>query len=163
MCNRLPEINKYGDAGIFPVYYSLNGTGEYGITFQRGTLSGFSLEVFADADYASKATNRRSVSGGIIMCGGGSVCWFSRTQKRVTLLTSEAEYDALGDAVKELLLLRQVWRFMLRSKVMPCFPGSKTTKMLYNLRRIQSRTQIRRILTCVIIFFKNLSARGIIK
>ena len=22
MCNRLPEINKNGDAGIFPVYYS---------------------------------------------------------------------------------------------------------------------------------------------
>ena len=26
MCNRLPEIKKNGDAGIFPVYYSLNGT-----------------------------------------------------------------------------------------------------------------------------------------
>ena len=24
MCNRLPEIKKNGDAGIFPVYYSLN-------------------------------------------------------------------------------------------------------------------------------------------
>ena len=24
MCNRLPEIMKNGDAGIFPVYYSLN-------------------------------------------------------------------------------------------------------------------------------------------
>ena len=23
MCNRLPEVNKNGDAGIFPVYYSL--------------------------------------------------------------------------------------------------------------------------------------------
>ena len=59
----------------------INGTSEYGITFQRGTLSGISLEVFADADYASKATDRRSVSGGVIMCGGASVCWFSRTQK----------------------------------------------------------------------------------
>ena len=92
-----------------------------GITFQRGTLSGISLEVFADADYASKATDRRSVSGGVIMCGGASICWFSRTQKCVTLSTSEAEYVALGDAVKELLFLRQVWRFMLPSKVMPCF------------------------------------------
>ena len=24
MCDRLPEIKKNGDAGIFPVYYSLN-------------------------------------------------------------------------------------------------------------------------------------------
>ena len=59
----------------------INGTSEYGITFQRGTLSSILLEVFADADYASKATDRRSVSGGAIMCGSVSVCWFSRTQK----------------------------------------------------------------------------------
>ena len=101
----------------------INGTSEYGITFQRGTSSGISLEIFADADYASKATDRRSVSGGVIMSGGASVFWFSRTQKCViTLSTSEAEYVALGDAVKELLFLRQVWLFMLPSKVMPCFP-----------------------------------------
>ena len=58
------------------------------------------------------------------MCGGAinSVCWFCRTQKCVTLLTSEAEYVALGDAAKELLFLRQVWRFTLHNKVMPCFP-----------------------------------------
>ena len=102
--------------------WSISETSEYDITFQRGTLSSILLEVFADADYASKATDRRSVSGGLIMCGGARVCWFSRGQKFVTLSTSEAEYAALGDAVKELLLLRQVWRFMLPSKVMPCFP-----------------------------------------
>ena len=56
------------------------------------------------------------------MCGGACVCWFSRTQKCVTLSTSEAEYVALGDAVKELLFLRQVRRFMLPGKGMPCFP-----------------------------------------
>ena len=101
----------------------INGTtSECGITFQRGTLSSLSLKVFADADYASKATDGRSVSGGLIMCGGASVCWFSRTQKCVTLSTSEAAYVALGDAVKELLFLRQIWGFMLPSKVVPCFP-----------------------------------------
>ena len=99
-----------------------NGTSEYGITFQRGALFSISLEVFANADYACKATDRRSVSGGLIMCGGASICWFSRTQKCVTLSTSEAEYVALGDAIKELLFLRQLWRFILPSKVMSCFP-----------------------------------------
>ena len=94
---------------------------EYGITFQRGTLCSISLEVFADADYASKATDRRSVPGGAIMWGGASAYWFPRTHKRVTLLTSEAEYVVLGDTVKE-LFLRQIWCFMLPSKVMPCFP-----------------------------------------
>ena len=46
---------------------------------------------------------------------------FYRTQKPVTLSTSEAEYAALRDAEKELLILRQIWRFMLASKVIPCF------------------------------------------
>ena len=48
----------------------INGTSAYGITFQRGNVSSISLEVFAKNadDYASKATDRRSVSGGAIMC-----------------------------------------------------------------------------------------------
>ena len=79
----------------------IDGTSDYGITFQRGTLSSISLEVFADADYASKATDKQSVPGGAIMSGGASVCWFSRTQKCVALSTSEADYVTLGDAVKE--------------------------------------------------------------
>ena len=53
------------------------------------------------------------------MCAGACVCWFSRTQKCVTLSTSEADYVALGVAVKELLFLRQVWRFMIPGKGMP--------------------------------------------
>ena len=57
-----------------------------------------SLEVFADPDYASTATYRRSsVSGGPVMCRGECVCWLSRTQKCVTRSTSEAEYVALED------------------------------------------------------------------
>ena len=47
-----------------------------------------------------KQPTGRSVSGGAIMCAGACVCWFSRTQKCVTLPTSEAEYVALGDSVK---------------------------------------------------------------
>ena len=53
-----------------------------------------------DCDYASKAT-ARSVSGGAIMCAGACVCWFSRSQKCVTLSTTEAEYVALADTIKE--------------------------------------------------------------
>ena len=76
---------------------------ELGITFQIG--SGLELVAFADADYASKAPDRRSVSGGVIMRAGACVCWFSRTQKCVTLSTTEAEYVALADTIKEAMLL----------------------------------------------------------
>ena len=69
----------------------INGTSVFGITYQKGTSVGICLEVFVDADYTSKATDTRSVSGGAIMCAGACVCWFSRTQKCVTLSTSVAE------------------------------------------------------------------------
>lgn len=98
------------------------GTSSYGISFQRGTLEGFALVAFCDADYASKAADRRSVSGGVVMCAGGAVIWISKTQRCVTMSTSEAEYVAMGDVVKELLFIRQVWGFMLPTAPTPCIP-----------------------------------------
>ena len=86
-------------------------TSDFGITFQRG--SGLELVADADADYASKVADRRSVSGGAVKCAGACVCWFSRTQKCVTLSTIEAEYVALADTIKEVIFLRYVWSFIL--------------------------------------------------
>lgn len=97
-------------------------TSSFGISFQRGTVSGFSLITFADADYASRAADRRSVSGGVVMCAGGAIAWFSKTQKCVTLSTTQAEYVAMADMGKEILFLRQVWRFMLPKELRPCIP-----------------------------------------
>ena len=39
-------------------------TSSFGISFQKETLTGLGLISFADADYASRNTDRRSVSGG---------------------------------------------------------------------------------------------------
>ena len=37
---------------------------------------------------------------------GACVCWSSRNQKCVTLSTTEAEYAALADTIKEAMFLR---------------------------------------------------------
>ena len=87
------------------------------MTFQKG--NGLELVAFADADYASKAADRRSVSGGAIMCAGACVRWFSGTRKCVTLSTTEAEYVALADTIKETMLLWYVWNSI--------FPGLRTS------------------------------------
>ncbi|CAM9497748.1 unnamed protein product [Laminaria digitata] len=84
-------------------------------------MDGLLMQVFADADYASKATDRRSVSGGLIMYGGACVFWYSRTQKCVTLSTSEAEYVAMA-TMKEVLFLQQVWCFVLPEVGTLCVP-----------------------------------------
>ena len=39
--------------------------------------------------------------------------WYSKTQKCVTLATTEAEYVAMADTMKEVFILLQVWCFML--------------------------------------------------
>ena len=59
-----------------------------------------------DADYADKANDGRSVSGIAITLGGAVVSQASKTHHVVSLSTSEAEYIAAGDRVKEALFLR---------------------------------------------------------
>ena len=78
--------------------------------FQRD--GGLELVGFAVADYASKATDKKSVSGGAVMFASACVCWFSRTQKCVKLSTTEAEYVALGDTIKEAMFIRYECSFI---------------------------------------------------
>ena len=63
--------------------------------------SGVDLELYVDSDSASRDSNRRSVSGGVGMCAEGCVLSFSRTQKRVNLSSTEAEYVVLAAGIKE--------------------------------------------------------------
>ena len=48
-------------------------TSSFGIAFRRGSEGGFNLQAFADAEYASKAADRRPLSGELVMCGGACV------------------------------------------------------------------------------------------
>ena len=56
----------------------LNAKRDLGITYERGNI--LSSVVFSDADYASKATDRRSISGVAVMLGDAAVCVTNRTQ-----------------------------------------------------------------------------------
>ena len=74
--------------------------------------SGLSLNVYADADYASKENDRRSVSGISVTLGGTVVSHTSKTQRVVPLSTSGAEYIAAEEGVKEALYVRAVLSFI---------------------------------------------------
>ena len=65
-----------------------------------------SLKAYADVDYANEDNVRRSVSGIAVTLGGTVVSHASKTQRVVSLSTSEAEYIAVGDGVKEALFVR---------------------------------------------------------
>ena len=78
------------------------------------------LELYVDSDNASKATDRSSVSGGVVMCAGACVSFFSRTQKSVTLSSTEAEYVAMAEGMKEAIFLRYIWSFIFPAVDVGC-------------------------------------------
>ena len=66
-----------------------------------------------DFDHATCPDSRRSVSGGAVMLGGGTISWFSRAQRVTALASSELEYVALAEIVNEAKVFRQVQEFII--------------------------------------------------
>ena len=48
--------------------------------------------VYSDADWANNKLDRKSVSGGIIIFNRGPISWYSKKQKIVSTLNTEAKY-----------------------------------------------------------------------
>ena len=67
-----------------------------------------SLVGFVDADWAMDAADRKSNTGYLFKYNGGLISWTSRKQTVVTLSTAEAEYNALCEACKEAVWLRNL-------------------------------------------------------
>ena len=99
---------------VLQILAYLNATRDLEITFRKREK--FSLSVYADADYAGKEADRRSISGVPVMLGGAAVYATSRTQHCVTLSTIEAEYVAITEGAKEGLFARSVLSFMTPRK-----------------------------------------------
>ena len=70
------------------------------------------ISVFTDSDYAGDPVTRRSVSGYVIYVHNVPVCWRSKAQRSVTLSSTEAEWVALSEAVKEVIFLMQLCNSM---------------------------------------------------
>ena len=88
--------------------------------FQRRIAGGDRTELFVDSDFASKATDRRSVSGSVVMFAGACVMYLCRTQKSVTLSSMEAEYIAMVDGMKEDIFLQYLWSFIFPDRDVGC-------------------------------------------
>ena len=66
------------------------------------------IMVYTDSDYAGDRDTRVSVTGYIMYVRGVPVCWKSKGQRSVTLSSTEAEFVALSEAVKEIKFVVQV-------------------------------------------------------
>ena len=81
----------------------LKGTIDIGLFYKKkpGPIQGF-----VDADWGGCIEDRKSQSGYMFLLGGGPISWDSRKQKTVALSTTEAEYMAMAESVKEAIYLQ---------------------------------------------------------
>jgi hypothetical protein len=68
----------------------------------------FSFTVFSDSSFADDGSDRRSQTGFAVLAGGCIVNWMSKRQPTVAISSSEAEYQALSQAAREVQWLKKL-------------------------------------------------------
>ena len=83
----------------------LKGTKDYGITYSKESTP---LKGYVDADWGNSIIDRKSFTGYAFILSGGPITWNSKKQRTVALSSTEAEYMALNEAVKESIHLKRL-------------------------------------------------------
>jgi len=95
------------------IKYALD-TKEYGLKLnvkRDNRANGkWELTCYSDGDYAGNPDTRRSISGHVLFLNGIPISFSSKAQKSVTLSSSEAEWIALSEAVKEIVFVVNLLR-----------------------------------------------------
>lgn len=108
--------------GVKRILRYLSGTATYGLKYSAEQSS--ELLSYSDSDWAGdRLSDAKSTTGWLTMIGGGMISWTSRKQSIVALSSTEAEYIAYGEAVQEILWLRE----LLQEIQQPC-EGPTTLK-----------------------------------
>lgn len=106
-CSRRMENTTDQDViNVKRLFRYLVSTTSDGITYDDPNSD--KLIAFCDSDYAGDTETRKSTTGFIIFYCGGPISWGSRKQPIVSLSSTEAEYIAAADCVKELLYLKTI-------------------------------------------------------
>ncbi|GJS53994.1 retrotransposon protein, putative, ty1-copia subclass [Tanacetum coccineum] len=101
----------------------LKGAIDVGLVYGRDQGKHVDVDGFVDADYAKYPDKSRSITGYVFMVHGCVVSWKATLQHVVALSTTEAEYMALTEAVKESIWLKGLLIKLgvnLRSVVVNC-------------------------------------------
>ena len=119
ICNAVRELSKMMDRGTELHYKMLERVLLYvmqtkflGLFFTPDFNEEWVLKGFSDSDYAGDKDSRISVSGYLIYLSGVLVSWKSKGQKVPALSSTEAEYVAIAEVVKEILYIVQILKFL---------------------------------------------------
>ena len=98
---------------MYKVIRDVLSTKGYGLKFElRKDMIKWALKALSDSDFASDKETRISVFGYIIYFCGIPIAWRSKGMKSVLLSTTEAEYMALSEVMKELKFIVQLLQTM---------------------------------------------------
>ena len=84
----------------------IQNTVDVGLVFEQDKSFGQSVVGYCDSDYAGDLDKRRSTTGYLFTFAKAPVSWKSTLQSTVALSTTEAEYMAITEAVKEAIWLQ---------------------------------------------------------
>jgi hypothetical protein len=84
----------------------LKGTVDLSFVISKERLGDGVLSAWVDADWATRRTTRRSVSGYVVCMGDVPVSWASSRQVGAASSSCEAEYVAISDCVRRVCELR---------------------------------------------------------
>jgi transposase InsO family protein len=95
-------------AALKRLFRYLRGTSHYSITYKgMGDKSSQpQLLGYSDSDWANDRDDRRSVTGYAFLLSGGAISWSSKKQHTTAQSSTEAEYMAGAEAVKEAIWWR---------------------------------------------------------
>jgi hypothetical protein len=110
ICNIVRELSKCMDKATMGTYQEMLRVVKFVIDTKNFCLKirpitevkNWSLKVFSDSDWAGDSESRISITGFMIYLMNVPICWRSKAQRGVTLSSSEAEYVAISESVKEI-------------------------------------------------------------
>ena len=120
LANSVRELSKANDGATEKHYRGLLRTVKYVIDTRNKALkyenthvlnTVWKLKAYCDSDFAGDQESRRSVSGYCVYIFDCLIAWKSKSQKHVTLSSTEAEYVAVSEVCTELMFIRSILMF----------------------------------------------------
>ena len=117
IANAVRELSKVLDGASPAAFKEMHRVIKYvldtktmGLKLEPNSFKKASWDLFcySDSDYAGNPDTRRSVTGFVLFVRNVPVCWRSKAQRIVTLSSTEAEWYALSEAVKEVIFVVQL-------------------------------------------------------
>jgi len=107
-----PHFEAYSDCPYYEaakhLLRYLKGTKSRGIIYGNSDDISPIFRSFTDSDWAM-SEGRKSISGYVILCGGGPITWSSKQQTIVALSSCEAEYISCTHCARQIIWLRNLF------------------------------------------------------